>query len=203
MAKAKRKEGELGVTESDVRGEDGSGPSLSTTVASPLSSKPKVPPSPFPPIPSKMSSFVPEDHFYEILLDSIEKLFDNEIEQSTFEDLIRGMFGVEVTILRFPLPLLLLRDVLTFFFCQHSYKAYTIDKLIGAIIKQVSPTAVRTFVASKLTDAPRSKRYSPMQNHRTFWRSSRRRSWLVHPKHSSMEETRLRRCSRPMRICSE
>ncbi|KAI0341407.1 hypothetical protein BDW22DRAFT_1430067 [Trametopsis cervina] len=53
-------------------------------------------------------------HYYELLLESCEKLFDNELEQHVFEDQVRYMFGI-----------------------QHSYKVFTIDKLIGAIVKQV------------------------------------------------------------------
>ncbi|KAJ3857747.1 histone deacetylase complex, SIN3 component [Lentinula lateritia] len=51
---------------------------------------------------------------YDILLQNCERLFDNEIEQSAFEDQMRSMFGV-----------------------KDAYKIFTIDKLIGAIIRQV------------------------------------------------------------------
>ncbi|KAJ3896408.1 hypothetical protein GG344DRAFT_36762 [Lentinula edodes] len=51
---------------------------------------------------------------YDVLLQNCERLFDNEIEQSSFEDQMRSMFGV-----------------------KDAYKIFTIDKLIGAIIKQV------------------------------------------------------------------
>ncbi|CCL98034.1 uncharacterized protein FIBRA_00028 [Fibroporia radiculosa] len=53
-------------------------------------------------------------HFYPLLLESCEKLFDNEIEQHAFEDQLRWMFGP--------------RD---------AYKMFTIDKVVGAVIKQV------------------------------------------------------------------
>ena len=36
-------------------------------------------------------------HFYEMLLTSCEKLFDNELEQHAFEDQMRYMFGIEVS----------------------------------------------------------------------------------------------------------
>jgi paired amphipathic helix protein Sin3a len=36
------------------------------------------------------------EHYYELLLDSCERLFDNEIEQHAFEEQMRGMFGVKV-----------------------------------------------------------------------------------------------------------
>lgn len=35
-------------------------------------------------------------HFYEFLLESCEKLFDNELEQVVFEDQMRYMFGIKV-----------------------------------------------------------------------------------------------------------
>ena len=35
-------------------------------------------------------------HFYELLLESCERLFDNEIEQHVFEDQLRYMFGIQV-----------------------------------------------------------------------------------------------------------
>ncbi|KAF9075605.1 hypothetical protein BDP27DRAFT_1315333 [Rhodocollybia butyracea] len=37
-------------------------------------------------------------HFYDILLQSCERLFDNEIEQAAFEDQMRGMFGIKVSL---------------------------------------------------------------------------------------------------------
>ncbi|KAI0674609.1 hypothetical protein C8Q78DRAFT_1015738 [Trametes maxima] len=53
-------------------------------------------------------------HFYDLMLESCEKLFDNEIEQHVFEELMRYMFGL-----------------------KHAYKLFTVDKVIGALIKQV------------------------------------------------------------------
>lgn len=35
-------------------------------------------------------------HFYDLLLESCEKLFDNVIEQHVFEDQLRYMFGIQV-----------------------------------------------------------------------------------------------------------
>ncbi|KAK2461043.1 hypothetical protein APHAL10511_006984 [Amanita phalloides] len=52
--------------------------------------------------------------FYELLLETCERLFDNEIDQPIFEDQMRHIFGI--------------RD---------AYKIFTMDKAIGAIIKQV------------------------------------------------------------------
>ncbi|EKM56381.1 uncharacterized protein PHACADRAFT_172101 [Phanerochaete carnosa HHB-10118-sp] len=54
------------------------------------------------------------EHFYELMLESCERLFDNELEQGAFEDQIRYMFGI-----------------------QHGYKMFTIDKVAGAVVKQV------------------------------------------------------------------
>ncbi|KAF8067547.1 histone deacetylase complex, SIN3 component [Lyophyllum atratum] len=53
------------------------------------------------------------EHYYDLLLESLERLFDNEIEQHAFEDQMRFMFGT-----------------------KEAYKTFTIDKVIGAIIKQ-------------------------------------------------------------------
>lgn len=36
------------------------------------------------------------EHYYELLLVSCERLFDNEIEQHAFEDQTRYMFGTKV-----------------------------------------------------------------------------------------------------------
>ncbi|GLB39349.1 putative histone deacetylase (HDAC) interacting [Lyophyllum shimeji] len=55
----------------------------------------------------------PAEHYYDLLLESLERLFDNEIEQHVFEDQMRFMFGT-----------------------KEAYKSFTIDKVIGAIIKQ-------------------------------------------------------------------
>nr|GAT60896.1 predicted protein [Mycena chlorophos] len=52
--------------------------------------------------------------FYDILLQSCEQLFDNKVEQHVFEDQMRYMFGV-----------------------KEAYKIFTVDKLLGAIMKQV------------------------------------------------------------------
>ncbi|KAF8624979.1 hypothetical protein AX15_005613 [Amanita polypyramis BW_CC] len=59
------------------------------------------------------NSNLPE-HFYELLLETCERLFDNEIEQQVFEDQMQRVFGL-----------------------QDAYKVFTVDKVIGAIIKQV------------------------------------------------------------------
>ncbi|KAJ7158939.1 hypothetical protein C8R46DRAFT_907080 [Mycena filopes] len=54
------------------------------------------------------------EHFYDLLLESCERLFDNEVEQNIFEDQMRFMFGI-----------------------KEAYKIFTIDKVIGSLIKQV------------------------------------------------------------------
>ncbi|KAF4616526.1 hypothetical protein D9613_008571 [Agrocybe pediades] len=53
-------------------------------------------------------------HLYEFLLGQIEALFTNELEQHVFEDQTRAIFGY-----------------------KDAYKIFTVDKVIGAIIKQV------------------------------------------------------------------
>ena len=45
----------------------------------------------------------PETHLYEYLLDSCEKLFEGEIDQSTFEENMRYLFGPKVNFPHFPL----------------------------------------------------------------------------------------------------
>lgn len=76
-------------------------------------------------------------HFYDFLLESCEKLFDNEIEVPLFEDQMRYMFGPRVTQRVLIFHSMLIVD-------QEAYKIFTVDKLIGAIIKQVtSLTCVR------------------------------------------------------------
>ncbi|KAI0938381.1 hypothetical protein AcW1_010256 [Taiwanofungus camphoratus] len=53
-------------------------------------------------------------HFYDLVLESCEKLFDNALEQHVFEDQLRYMFGT-----------------------TNAYKMFTVDKVVGAIIKQI------------------------------------------------------------------
>ncbi|KIK06012.1 hypothetical protein K443DRAFT_674585 [Laccaria amethystina LaAM-08-1] len=65
------------------------------------------------------------EHYYELMLESCERLFDNELEQHAFEDQMRGMFGT-----------------------KNAYQLFTIDKLIGAIVKQVQAV----FLDSKSQD---------------------------------------------------
>ncbi|KAI0687713.1 hypothetical protein BC835DRAFT_1376116 [Cytidiella melzeri] len=69
-------------------------------------------------------------HFYELLLGSCEKLFDNEVEQHVFEDQMRYMFGIEI---------------------------FTIDKLVGAIVKQVQ-TILADVRSQDLFDLLRKER---------------------------------------------
>ncbi|TFY70749.1 hypothetical protein EVG20_g2247 [Dentipellis fragilis] len=52
--------------------------------------------------------------YYTFLLESCEKLFDNQIEQPAFEDQMRHMFGL-----------------------KDAYKIFTIDKVLGSLIKHV------------------------------------------------------------------
>lgn len=72
------------------------------------------------------------EHYYEFLLVSLERLFDNEIEQHAFEDQIRYMFGTKVC---FIVSSLTIEGVEQF--RQEAYRIFTVDKLIGGIIKQV------------------------------------------------------------------
>lgn len=70
------------------------------------------------------------EHFYDLMLESCERLFENDIEPSAFEDQMRYMFGIKVCSIYFGLQFNLN-------FLQEAYKLFTIDKLIGSIIKQV------------------------------------------------------------------
>lgn len=47
-------------------------------------------------------------HFYDLLLSSCEKLFDNELEQHAFEDQMRYMFGIEVKFISYPISCIVL-----------------------------------------------------------------------------------------------
>ena len=63
---------------------------------------------PFEPNPNSIKSSIQADlaklgdrlvhssHFYDLMLESCEKLFDNEIEQNAFEEMMRYMFGLKV-----------------------------------------------------------------------------------------------------------
>ncbi|KAF8552138.1 hypothetical protein OG21DRAFT_1511850 [Imleria badia] len=54
------------------------------------------------------------EHYYDLMLESCERLFDNEIDQHAFEEQMRSMFGY-----------------------KDAYRIFTIDKVLGAFIKQV------------------------------------------------------------------
>lgn len=63
---------------------------------------------PFEPNPSSIRSTIQADlaklgnrldqstHYYDLMLESCEKLFDNELEQPAFEEMMRYMFGLKV-----------------------------------------------------------------------------------------------------------
>ena len=55
----------------------------------------------------------PAKYYYQYMLDACEKLFDAEIDQNTFEEQLRFMFGTK------------------------AYLLFTLDKVISALIKQV------------------------------------------------------------------
>ena len=97
--------------------------------------------------------------YYELMLETCERLFDNQVEQLAFEDQMREMFGLQVRIpyLRSPPPSKIKR-------MQDAYKAFTIDKALAAIIKHVShpqPSIFQCapdvgFVGSKLGTGPKA-----------------------------------------------
>ncbi|THH20323.1 hypothetical protein EW146_g1003 [Bondarzewia mesenterica] len=59
--------------------------------------------------------------YYQLFLETCERLFDNQMDQNVFEDQMRGMFGL-----------------------QDAYKSFTIDKAVGALIKQHPESKVMT-----------------------------------------------------------
>ncbi|KAF8189362.1 histone deacetylase complex, SIN3 component [Pholiota molesta] len=79
----------------------------------PTSSERDSPPGPSTSTAPKVNGNGAVNH-YEMLLGRIEALFTNEIEQNVFEDQTRAIFGT-----------------------KDSYKIFTVDKVIGAVIKQV------------------------------------------------------------------
>lgn len=87
--------------------------------------------------------FADAAHFYEFLLESCEKLFDNEIEVPLFEDQMRFMFGPRVN---FPRRFASHRKLI--YHLQEAYKIFTVDKIIGSIVKQVRGIAHPLRLAS-------------------------------------------------------
>ena len=66
-----------------------------------------------------------------MLLASCERLFSNDIEQHAFEDQMRAVFGTKVC--KFHIGGAIGADPCL----RDAYKIFTIDKVIGVIIKQV------------------------------------------------------------------
>ncbi|EJC98663.1 uncharacterized protein FOMMEDRAFT_161494 [Fomitiporia mediterranea MF3/22] len=64
----------------------------------------------------------PEAHFYSYLLDACEKLFEGELDQASFEENMRFLFGTK------------------------AYIVFTLDKLIAALIKQVRNVRMFHFI---------------------------------------------------------
>ncbi|KAI9451486.1 hypothetical protein F5148DRAFT_1378838 [Russula earlei] len=57
--------------------------------------------------------------YYELMLETCERLFDNQVEQLAFEDQMREMFGLHAR------------------FSSDAYKIFTIDKVLASLIKHV------------------------------------------------------------------
>ena len=73
----------------------------------------------------------PAAYFYDYLLESCERLFDNVIEQQMFEDICRHMFGTKVC----PTMEIFLLNLSC---CKtQAYTMFTIDKVLGSLLKQV------------------------------------------------------------------
>lgn len=67
---------------------------------------------------------------YKYLLDSCEKLFDAEMDQATFEEHMRWFFGTQVSGVLLECVVSLNR--------MQAFHTFTIDKVVAALIKQVS-----------------------------------------------------------------
>jgi paired amphipathic helix protein Sin3a len=72
--------------------------------------------------------------YYELMLETCERLFDNQVEQLAFEDQMREMFGLHA---RFP-SFISVWTVISNERMQDAYKIFTIDKILAAVIKHVS-----------------------------------------------------------------
>ncbi|EAU81489.2 sin3b [Coprinopsis cinerea okayama7 len=77
-------------------------------------SKPSAPVAPGLSAQATNTEYNSKEYHYVFLLETCERLFDNEIESHAFEDQMRAVFGI-----------------------QNGYKIFTIDKVISALIKQV------------------------------------------------------------------
>lgn len=66
----------------------------------------------------------PSETYYEKLLHMTEQLFENELDAATFEENLRVMFGVK------------------------SFVMFTIDRVVAAVVKQVSSNLIGADVAS-------------------------------------------------------
>jgi paired amphipathic helix protein Sin3a len=86
------------------------------------------------------------EHYYALMLESCERLFDNEIEIGAFEELTRNMFGVKVSF-----GVGIWSGELVLMGVQHAYKIFTIDKLIGVLIKQVKADHAPSILRAILT----------------------------------------------------
>ncbi|KAH9179056.1 hypothetical protein EDB89DRAFT_2217542 [Lactarius sanguifluus] len=70
--------------------------------------------------------------YYELMLETCERLFDNQIEQLAFEDQMREMFGLHAR--HFPPLSVSASDPSD---TQDAYKIFTIDKVLASLIKHV------------------------------------------------------------------
>jgi paired amphipathic helix protein Sin3a len=78
---------------------------------------------------------VTASQYYELMLETCERLFDNQIEQLAFEDQMREMFGLHARrfLLSGPLSLRLTQSD-----TQDAYKIFTIDKVLASLVKHVN-----------------------------------------------------------------
>lgn len=76
----------------------------------------------------------PAEHYYGHLLMSAEKLFEGEIDANQFEELLRVMFGTK------------------------AYIMFTLDRVVAAVVKQVSTSRNDPSLVRADTDYDRHKR---------------------------------------------
>jgi paired amphipathic helix protein Sin3a len=83
---------------------------------------------------------------YMYLLDAWEKVFDNELDQSTLEENMRWFFGKNVCVI---FEISAIWKLINH--CFQAYQVFTLDKIITAIIKQVGSYYHSWFPFSMLT----------------------------------------------------
>lgn len=113
---------------------------------------------------------------YMYLLEACEKVFENELDQATFEEHMRWFFGSKV------IRLILVRRrtcggyVILMVILSQAYQVFTFDRVITAIIKQVSGRCLCYFwcTQGKLARTYRCRRSFRIINVRNYGTSCKR-----------------------------